>query len=106
MREALLRHKDEFVLVLTEKLLTYALGRGLEYDDAPALRGIMRNAAPQSPISRSSVRGIASRAAAVAGSDDDGAAQFAPQLAALGIDGPFLVLDRRPVGMAGHGSSF
>ena len=30
---------------VTEKLLTYALGRGLEYYDAPAVRAIVRNAA-------------------------------------------------------------
>ena len=41
-------------------------------------------------------------AAAVPGRDDDGPAQLAPQLAALGVDGPLLVLDRGPVGMAGH----
>ena len=32
---------DRFVGTLTEKLLTYALGRGLEYYDAPAVRAIV-----------------------------------------------------------------
>ena len=32
------RGSDRFVATLTEKLLTYALGRGLEYYDAPAVR--------------------------------------------------------------------
>ncbi len=32
---------------LTEKMLTYALGRGLEYYDAPAVRAILRQAAPR-----------------------------------------------------------
>jgi hypothetical protein len=36
---------DRFVATLTEKLLTYALGRGLEYSDAPAVRAILRDAA-------------------------------------------------------------
>src|SRR5262249_29663888 len=45
-------------------------------------------------------------AAAVTGGDDDGAAQLAEHLAALGVDGAFLMLNRCPVGMAGHGSSF
>ena len=36
---------DRFVTTLTEKLLTYALGRGLEYYDAPAVRAIVRDAA-------------------------------------------------------------
>jgi len=37
-------HRDEFVTTVTEKLLTYALGRGLEPYDAPAVRAIMREA--------------------------------------------------------------
>src|SRR5207245_1053038 len=44
-------------------------------------------------------------AAAVFGGDDNGPAELAPQLAALGVDGALLVLDRRPVGMPGHGCS-
>jgi mono/diheme cytochrome c family protein len=44
LREALLQ-SDRFVPTVTEKLLTYALGRGLEYYDAPAVRAIVRNAA-------------------------------------------------------------
>ncbi|MGI8991994.1 MAG: DUF1592 domain-containing protein [Bryobacteraceae bacterium] len=38
-------HRDEFYLTVTEKLLTYALGRGLESYDRPAMRAIMREAA-------------------------------------------------------------
>lgn len=38
-------HRDEFVTTVTEKLLTYALGRGLEAYDAPAVRAIMRETA-------------------------------------------------------------
>ncbi len=38
-------HRDEYVTTVTEKLLTYALGRGLEASDAPAVRAIMREAA-------------------------------------------------------------
>ncbi len=38
-------HRDEFVTTVTEKLLTYALGRGLESYDGPAVRAIMREAA-------------------------------------------------------------
>jgi mono/diheme cytochrome c family protein len=37
---------DRFVATLTEKMLTYALGRGLEHYDAPAVRAILREAAP------------------------------------------------------------
>jgi hypothetical protein len=38
-------HRDEFATTVTEKLLTYALGRGLEAYDAPSVREIMREAA-------------------------------------------------------------
>jgi hypothetical protein len=37
--------RDDFVSAFTEKLLTYALGRGLEYYDEPAVRSIVRQAA-------------------------------------------------------------
>ena len=43
-RTALLSKKMEFVTNLTEKLLTYALGRGTEYYDAPVVREIVRSA--------------------------------------------------------------
>jgi len=39
------RHKDEFVETLTEKLLMYSLGRGIEPSDKPAIRAIARAAA-------------------------------------------------------------
>lgn len=38
-------HRDEFVATVIEKLLTYALGRGLEAYDAPTVRAIMRETA-------------------------------------------------------------
>jgi hypothetical protein len=44
LREALLG-SDRFVMTLTEKLLTYAVGRGVEYYDQPAVRKIVRDAA-------------------------------------------------------------
>jgi hypothetical protein len=40
-RDALARHPDRFVHTLTEKMLTYALGRGLEHYDMPAVRRIL-----------------------------------------------------------------
>jgi mono/diheme cytochrome c family protein len=45
LRLALVAQKTQFVKTVTEKLLTYALGRGLEYYDAPTVRAIDRNAA-------------------------------------------------------------
>ncbi len=47
LRTALLARPDRFVGTLTEKLLTYALGRGLEHYDMPAVRKIVREAAEQ-----------------------------------------------------------
>jgi cytochrome c5 len=45
LRELLLKDPDRFPTTLTEKLLAYALGRRLEYDDRPAIRQIVRTAA-------------------------------------------------------------
>jgi hypothetical protein len=44
LRTALLRHKDAFLLSFTENLMTYALGRRVEYYDMPVVRGIVRDA--------------------------------------------------------------
>jgi mono/diheme cytochrome c family protein len=44
LRQAIVARPDLFVTTLTEKLLTYALGRGLEYYDAPAVRSIRDSA--------------------------------------------------------------
>jgi hypothetical protein len=40
-----LKHPEYFVGTLTEKMLTYALGRPLEYYDMPVVRGIVQSAA-------------------------------------------------------------
>ncbi len=45
LRNLLLSRRDQFVETFAEKLLTYALGRGLEYYDQPAVRAITRTAA-------------------------------------------------------------
>ncbi len=44
LEQALLRHPEVFATTFTEKLFTYALGRGVEYYDAPAVRKIVREA--------------------------------------------------------------
>ena len=44
LRRVLLSHQDQFVSTVTEKLLTYALGRGVEFYDMPSLRKIRRDA--------------------------------------------------------------
>jgi hypothetical protein len=45
LRKALLARREEFVETFVEKLLTYAIGRGLEAPDRPAVRAIAREAA-------------------------------------------------------------
>jgi hypothetical protein len=46
LRQILLSHPEQFSRTLTEKLMTYALGREVEYYDAPAVRRILREAGP------------------------------------------------------------
>jgi hypothetical protein len=45
LQEVLLNRKDQFTRAFTERLLTYALGRGIEAHDQPAIRAIARAAA-------------------------------------------------------------
>ena len=47
LRGLLAGHQEDFVRTFTEKLLAYAIGRGIEYTDLPAIRKIARDAAPQ-----------------------------------------------------------
>jgi len=52
LREVLLeKRRDDFVLTVVEKLLTYALGRELEHTDVPAMRTIMKETAPDYQLS-------------------------------------------------------
>ncbi len=44
LRRVLLSRGEDFAAAVTEKLLAYALGRGLEYTDRPAVRRILREA--------------------------------------------------------------
>ena len=44
-RQALLQHRDAFLATLTGKLMTYALGRGVEPYDMPAVRKVVSDAA-------------------------------------------------------------
>jgi hypothetical protein len=58
LRKALLLHPERFVGTMTEKLMTYALGRGLEYYDMPVMRSIARDAARDDYRFSSIVMGI------------------------------------------------
>ncbi len=44
LRNAILKRPDQFVQTFTEKLMTFGLGRGLEYYDMPTVRRIVREA--------------------------------------------------------------
>ena len=59
LRKVLLSYSEQFLTTATDRLLTYALGRGLEASDAPAVRQIKREAAQENYSFRSLVQGIA-----------------------------------------------
>jgi len=44
LRASLATHGDQFIRVIAEKLLTYALGRGVEFEDMPTVRSVVREA--------------------------------------------------------------
>jgi mono/diheme cytochrome c family protein len=44
LRQLLTRYSDQFARVIAERLLTYALGRGVEYQDMPLVRAVVRDA--------------------------------------------------------------
>jgi hypothetical protein len=58
LRAWLTSHPDVFVGTVAEKLLTYALGRGLEPYDMPVVRGILRKAAADHYRMQSIILGI------------------------------------------------
>ncbi|MED5412466.1 MAG: DUF1592 domain-containing protein [Pseudomonadota bacterium] len=58
LREALVLQPERFVTTFTEKLMTYALGRGLEYYDMPAVRQIVREAEANNYGMQSIITGI------------------------------------------------
>ncbi len=58
LRDWLLAHNEVFARVVTERLMTYALGRGTEYQDMPAVRAITREAAAKNYRFSSLVLGI------------------------------------------------
>ena len=58
-RAVLLSRQQQFVTTFTERLLTYALGRGVSYADRPAIRQLLRAAAPGNYSWSSIIVGIA-----------------------------------------------
>jgi hypothetical protein len=58
LKAALLKHPDEFVDTVAEKLLMYAVGRNLQYYDQPAVRAIAAEAAKQNNTLTALVLGV------------------------------------------------
>jgi hypothetical protein len=58
LREAILSRPEAFVTVLTERMLTYALGRGVEPSDMPVVRNIVKKAAQNNYRFASIIMGI------------------------------------------------
>jgi hypothetical protein len=58
LRQALVADPEIFVTTVTEKLMIYALGRGLSEHDGPAVRGTVRRAARTHYTFSSLVAGI------------------------------------------------
>jgi cytochrome c5 len=58
LRRALVAQKEQFVRTVTGKLLTYAIGREMEYYDAPAIRSIVRAAAADDYLWSSTILAI------------------------------------------------
>ena len=62
LRDALLHRSDAFILSFTESLMTYALGRRVEYYDMPAVRKIVRDAAANDHRMSSYILGVVASA--------------------------------------------
>jgi Protein of unknown function (DUF1585) len=58
LRQMLTSRPEIFAGVFTERLLTYALGRGVQYYDMPAIRGVLKEAARNDDRFSSVVLGI------------------------------------------------
>jgi Protein of unknown function (DUF1592)/Protein of unknown function (DUF1588)/Protein of unknown function (DUF1587)/Protein of unknown function (DUF1595)/Protein of unknown function (DUF1585)/Planctomycete cytochrome C len=58
LRASLLKRPEIFTETLIEKLMTYGLGRGLQYSDMPVVRGILRESARQDNRFSSIILGI------------------------------------------------
>jgi mono/diheme cytochrome c family protein len=76
LRALLASHKEDFVRTFTGKLLAYAIGRGIEYSDQPAIRKIVRDAAASDYRWSSIILGITEsvpfRMGVAVGSDQEG----------------------------------
>ena len=58
LRDGLMHYSNQFVRTMTERLLTYSMGRGAQYRDMPAVRSIVRRAAADNYRFSSLVLGV------------------------------------------------
>jgi hypothetical protein len=58
LRDLAVRKREMFVEVVTENLLTYAIGRGLDYKDMPLVRSLVHNAATDNYRFSSLIMGV------------------------------------------------
>jgi len=72
LRAALLKHQDMFLTGFTESLMTYALGRRIEYTDMPLIRAIVRDAAKKDNKLSAFVMGVVNSPAFKMGVVDTG----------------------------------
>ena len=59
VRSFLLRHQDQYLRNITQALMTYALGRGIDYGDMPMVRTVLHTAAHDDYRFRSLIEAIA-----------------------------------------------
>ncbi|MDP2320271.1 MAG: DUF1592 domain-containing protein [Acidobacteriota bacterium] len=81
LREALMTHSDVFLTGFTESLMTYALGRRVEYTDMPAIRTIVRNAGKSDNKLSAFVMGVVNSPAFRMGMTDTGKERRATDVA-------------------------
>src|SRR5580658_1995777 len=83
LRKALASDPEQFVQTMTIKLMTYALGRGIDYQDMPTVRAIVRTSAKQDYKFKELVMDIVTSAPFQLRSDQAGATAPATKTAAL-----------------------
>ena len=81
LRDALLKHSDVVLTGFTESLMTYALGRRVEYTDMPMIRAIVRDAAKNNNKMSAFVMGVVNSPAFRLGVADSGKERRATDVA-------------------------
>jgi mono/diheme cytochrome c family protein len=81
LRDALMKHRGMFLTSFTESLLTYAVGRRLEYSDMPTIRAIVREAEQKGGRLSAFVMGVVNSSAFRMGMADSGKERRAADVA-------------------------